>query len=181
MTARPLDQFGEEVKATVKPLYTTEQRKKRDETVWTFIQGLLAPLQFIACFVSIYLVTNYLLTGDGYQIANLSVLIKTGFLLTIMVTGAIWEKVVFGQYLFAKAFFWEDMVSMVVIALHVTYVYCLYQGTLEPRYLMTLALVAYATYIVNAIQFVLKLRRARKGDQLNQVFQANVMKAELQS
>ena len=30
---------------------------------------------------------------------------------TIMVTGAIWEKVVFGQYLFAPAFFWEDVFS----------------------------------------------------------------------
>ncbi|SMC42493.1 2-vinyl bacteriochlorophyllide hydratase [Polynucleobacter kasalickyi] len=169
------------MKKTVKPLYTTEQRKKRDETVWTFIQGLLAPLQFIACFVSIYLVTRYLLTSDGYQIANISVLVKTGFLLTIMVTGAIWEKVVFGQYLFAEAFFWEDMVSMVVIALHVTYVYCLFQGSLEPKYLMILALVAYATYIVNAIQFILKLRQARKGEQANKVFQAPQMKAELQS
>lgn len=169
------------MKAPVKPLYTTEQRKKRDETVWTFIQGLLAPLQFIACFVSIFLVTRYLLTGDGYQLANLSVLIKTGFLLTIMVTGAIWEKVVFGQYLFAKAFFWEDMVSMVVIALHVTYVYCLYQDRLEPTSLMILALVAYATYIVNAIQFVFKLRQARKGEHSQQVFQAPPMKAELQS
>ena len=169
------------MKAPAKPLYTTEQRKKRDETVWTFIQGLLAPLQFIACFVSVYLVIRYLLTGDGYAIANLSVLIKTGFLLTIMVTGAIWEKVVFGQYLFAEAFFWEDMVSMVVIALHVTYVYCLFQGSLEPKYLMGLALVAYATYIVNAIQFILKLRQARKAGENSTVNPMPAMTVELQS
>ena len=148
----------------VTPLYTTEQRKRRDETVWTLIQGLLAPLQFVACFVSIYLVVRFLNTGEGYEWANLSVLVKTGFLLTIMVTGCIWEKVVFDQYLFAPAFFWEDMVSMVVIFLHLTYVYCLYVANISPQYLMMIALVAYFTYIVNAVQFILKLRQARKNE-----------------
>ena len=38
-----------------------------------------------------------------------------------MVTGAIWEKVVFGRYLFAPAFFWEDVFSMLVLALHTAY------------------------------------------------------------
>jgi 3-vinyl bacteriochlorophyllide hydratase len=77
-----------------------------------------------------------------------------------MVTGAIWEKVVFGQYLFARPFFWEDVVSMGVIALHTAYVVGLWAGW-PPRSLLALALVAYAAYAVNAIQFLLKLRAAR--------------------
>ena len=36
-----------------------------------------------------------------------------------MITGAVWEKVVFGQYLFAPAFLWEDVFSFAVIALHI--------------------------------------------------------------
>ena len=128
------------------------------------MQGILAPVQFLVCLVSAGLVIRFLMTGDGLAAANISVLVKTVVLLLIMVTGSIWEKVVFDEWLFAAPFFWEDVVSMGVIALHVSYVAALLTGALTPRALMTLALVAYAAYIVNAIQFVLKLRAARLGE-----------------
>ena len=80
---------------------------------------------------------------------------------TIMITGAIWEKVVFGQYLFAEPFFWEDVFSFLVIALHAAYVAALFWGTLSPTSLMILALLAYAACVINAGQFLLKLRAAR--------------------
>ena len=142
-------------------LYTPDQRARRDATVWTLVQGILAPLQFLAFAISLVLVLRYLATGDGYLAATVSILIKTALLLTIMVTGAIWEKVVFGQYLLAPAFFWEDVVSFVVIALHLAYVAALMTSALNSAGQMWLALAAYATYAVNAAQFVLKLRRAR--------------------
>lgn len=145
-------------------LYTPEQRARRDATKWTLVQGILAPVQFLVCLVSAGLVIRFLMTGEGLATANLSVLVKTGVLLLIMVTGSIWEKVVFDEWLFAAPFFWEDVVSMGVIALHVTYVAALFTGALAPRALMTLALVAYSAYVVNAIQFVLKLRAARLGE-----------------
>jgi 3-vinyl bacteriochlorophyllide hydratase len=143
------------------PLYTPSQRARRDATVWTTVQGILAPLQFLVFAVSLALVLRYLATGDGYQAATVSILVKTALLYTIMVTGAIWEKVVFGQYLFAPAFFWEDVVSFVVIALHTLYLYGLITQSLSPAQLMLITLAAYATYFVNATQFLLKLRRAR--------------------
>ncbi len=142
-------------------LYTPEQRLRRDATRWTLVQGVLAPLQFLVCVVSAGLVIRFLLTGEGLWAANVSVLIKTVILLTIMVTGSIWEKVVFDEWLFAGPFFWEDVVSMGVIALHLLYVGALFGGWMSTEALMTVALVAYAAYIVNAIQFVLKLRAAR--------------------
>ena len=145
----------------VKTLYTPEQRKRRDNTIWTIVQGVLAPIQFVVFLISISLVTWYLTTGDGYDLANISILIKTFVLLSIMVTGAIWEKVVFGQYLLAPPFFWEDVVSFFVIALHLAYVAAVMMNVLSPQQLMTLALIAYAAYIINAVQFVLKLRTAR--------------------
>ncbi len=146
--------------ATRAGLYTPEERQRRDATRWTLVQGILAPVQFLVMAVSIVLVLRYLRTGDGLVAANASIVLKTLLLYTIMVTGAIWEKVVFGQYLFAAAFFWEDVVSMGVIALHTAYLAGLALQW-PPRSLMVLALVAYATYAVNAIQFVLKLRAAR--------------------
>jgi 3-vinyl bacteriochlorophyllide hydratase len=147
--------------ATRVGLYTPEQRARRDASVWTLVQGILAPLQFLAFAVSLVLVLRYLANGDGYFAATVSILIKTVLLLTIMVTGAIWEKVVFGQYLLAPAFFWEDVVSFVVIALHLAYLAALMTGALGATGEMWLALAAYATYAVNAAQFILKLRSAR--------------------
>lgn len=148
------------------PLYTADQRRRRDATIWTLVQGILAPLQFVAFAVSLVLVLRYLATGAGYEAATASILIKTALLYTIMITGAIWEKVVFGQYLFAPAFFWEDAVSFVVILLHSLYLFALFQNSLTPSGLMTLALAAYAAYAINAAQFLFKLRMARKQSEV---------------
>ena len=142
-------------------LYTPDQRARRDSTVWTVVQGVLAPAQFLVFLISLVLVLRYLWTGDGYGAATVSILIKTGFLYLIMLTGAIWEKVVFGQWLFAPAFFWEDVFSFAVIALHTLYLYGLIWGGMAPPTLMTIALAAYAAYVVNAGQFLWKLRQAR--------------------
>ena len=143
------------------PLYTPSQRKRRDESVWTLVQGILAPLQFLVFLISVWLVMRYLVVGIGYDIAAYSIVLKTVVLLTIMVTGAIWEKVVFGQYLLAPAFFWEDVVSFFVIALHLAYVWALFANYLTEQQLMALGLTAYAVYLINAAQFVWKLRAAR--------------------
>jgi 3-vinyl bacteriochlorophyllide hydratase len=142
-------------------LYTPEQRARRDASGWTVVQGVLAPVQFVVFLVSLGLVLRFLVTGDGYAAATLSVLVKTAVLLTIMVTGAIWEKVVFGQYLFAPAFFWEDVFSFAVIALHLAYVAVLWAGDADPAAQMAVALAAYLAYVVNATQFLIKLRMAR--------------------
>jgi 3-vinyl bacteriochlorophyllide hydratase len=144
-----------------KPLYTPEQRRRRDATRWTLVQGILAPLQLLAMLVSVGLVLRYLSTGEGLVAANVSVVVKTLFLYVIMVTGAIWEKVVFDQYLFHEAFFWEDVVSFGVIAVHTIYLWGLFAGW-DPRANLTIALIAYAIYTVNAMQFLLKLRAARR-------------------
>jgi len=122
---------------------------------------VLAPLQFLVFAASLVLVLRYLATGEGLAVATASIVIKTLLLYTIMVTGAIWEREVFGVYLFARPFFYEDLVSMLVIALHTSYLVALYTGWLGDRQQMLLALMAYATYVVNATQFVWKLRQAR--------------------
>ena len=108
-------------------LYTPEQKRKRDSSIWTIVQGVLAPLQFLVFLISLSLVIRFLMTGNGYETANYSILIKTAFLLVIMITGSIWEKVVFGKYLFADT-----------------------------------------AYVINAIQFIWKLRMARKQHEMNE-------------
>ena len=143
------------------PLYTPEERKRRDASPWTLVQGVLAPIQFIVFLVSLGLVLRYLATGEGAQAATLSIVVKTLVLYAIMITGSIWEKVVFGRYLFARPFFWEDVFSMLVLALHTAYLASLIFDLLPLREQMLLALAAYATYVINAAQFLLKLRAAR--------------------
>jgi 3-vinyl bacteriochlorophyllide hydratase len=146
------------------PLYSPEERRRRDASPWTLVQGVLAPLQFIVCAISVVLVLRWLVTGEGLFAASVSFVVKCALLALIMVTGSVWEKVVFGRWLFAPAFFWEDVVSMGVIALHAACLVAMATGWLEPRAQMLLALAAYAAYLVNAVQFLLKLRAARLGD-----------------
>ena len=146
---------------TALPLYTAEERRRRDASPWTLVQGVLAPLQFLVFLVSLVLVLRFLWTGEGLLLATASVLLKTLILYLIMVTGAIWEKDVFGQYLFAPAFYWEDVVSMLVMFLHTAYLAVWLFGWLDPQGQMLVALAAYLTYVINAAQFLLKLRAAR--------------------
>lgn len=145
-----------------RPLYTPEQRLRRDTSPWTLVQGLLAPLQFLVFLISLGLVLRTLATGAGYEAATISILVKTALLYTIMVTGSVWEKEVFGRYLFAPAFLWEDLVSFLVLALHTAYLAALLTHALSAGSLLLLALAAYASYLVNAAQFVLKMRSARR-------------------
>ncbi len=125
------------------------------------MQALLAPLQFAVCAISLLLIVRYLATGHGYAVATGSILLKTVALYAIMITGSVWEKQVFGRWLFAPAFFWEDVVSLLVLALQTTYVLALIGGWGTPAQQMTIAIAAYGAYAVNASQFLMKLRAAR--------------------
>ncbi len=160
-TDRPAVATSDRRQRSRAPLYTPEERRRRDRSSWTVVQGVLAPLQFLVFLVSLGLVLRFLATGEGHAAATVSVVAKTLLLYTIMVTGCLWEKDVFGVYLFAPAFYWEDVFSMAVLALHTAYLLALATGWLDARGQMLLALAAYATYVVNAGQFLLKLRAAR--------------------
>jgi 3-vinyl bacteriochlorophyllide hydratase len=150
-------------------LYTPEQKLRRDASVWTLVQGILAPFQFIIFLVSLGLVLRCLMTGEGEEIALWSVVVKTIALYTIMVTGSIWEKVVFDKFLFADAFFWEDVFSMLVLALHTLYLWAWWTSSLSLTEQLWLALAAYFTYCINAAQFLWKLRAARLQAELMQL------------
>jgi len=142
-------------------LYTDAQRARRDASAWTIVQAILAPLQFLVFLVSLGLVIRFLLTGEGYGIATASILAKTAILYLIMITGSIWEKEVFGVWLFAPAFFWEDVFSFLVLALQTAYLLALLMGWGSVQQQMLIAVAAYAAYVINAGQFLLKLRAAR--------------------
>ncbi|OUV99440.1 MAG: 2-vinyl bacteriochlorophyllide hydratase [Betaproteobacteria bacterium TMED156] len=141
-------------------LYTKEERERRDKTAWTFVQGVLAPVQFVVFLVSLALVLNYFINETWESLALISVVLKTIILYMIMVTGSIWEKVVFGKYLFAKPFFWEDLFSMLVLFLHSLYLVSLFIPALSTKHQLAIAVAAYIAYLINAIQFLIKFRIA---------------------
>lgn len=161
MTGESADAGRDETADTQGDLYTPAERQRRDNSVWTLVQGILAPLQLLVFFISLALVLRTMYAGIGADMATLSVVIKTLVLYTIMVTGSIWEREVFGCWLFARPFFWEDVVSMGVIALHTLYLvmYLADIGTTTQQ--LQIALLAYAAYLVNAAQFLHKFRLAR--------------------
>ena len=154
-------------------LYTADERQRRDQSIWTVVQGVLAPVQFLVFLVSLGLVLRALTTGEGAFAADVSIVIKTLVLYTIMITGSIWEKVVFGKWLFAPAFFWEDVFSMLVLALHTIYLVMLLRGIGTTEQRLMVALAGYAAYVINAGQFLWKLRMARlEGNTLRQAVAA---------
>ena len=154
-------------------LYNEKERIRRDSTKWTLVQGVLAPLQFVVFLVSLAFVVNYLLYGTYESVASVSVVMKTFILCLIMVTGSIWEKAVFDKYLFAKPFYWEDVVSIVVVFLHLLYLFVYFFDFLSVESQLYVALLAYFAYVVNAAQFLVKFKQAR--DQNSKNFSGEVM------
>lgn len=142
--------------------YTPQQLEKRNTSPWTIVQAVLAPLQFVVFLISLTLVVRYLLTGDGYVIANVSVLVKIALLWAITITGMIWEKEVFGHWFLAPQFFWEDVGNAVAMLMHNVYFVVVWLGWSDQA-VMTVMLIAYLSYLVNMAQFVRRgLRAARQ-------------------
>ena len=133
-------------------MYTADQLLQRDRSVWTKVQGVLAPIQFITFLVSAYLVYRAWHTQSGYEIATLSIIIKITLLWAITITGMIWEKEIFGHYFLAKEFYWEDIGNLIAIITHNAYL--VHWLGWDDNAVMGTMLVAYATYLINSAQFI---------------------------
>lgn len=140
-------------------MYTPVQLARRDSSIWTRVQMVLAPLQFVAFVISFVLVARYLVTGEGYVAATASVIIKIALLWAITISGMIWEHEIFGHWFLAPQFFWEDVGNAVAMLFHNLYFVAIALGWSE-RATMSLMLLAYCTYLVNCTQFVVKGIRA---------------------
>ena len=150
------------------PRYTPEQLEKRNTSVWTKVQAFLAPIQFVI-FIAGLAVTLMYKTGigiDNFTWVTIFVILKTFIFLLIFITGALFEKDVFGEYVFAPEFFWEDVGSSIAIVVHLSYFVLFYMG-LDENTLIWTALLAYLSYLINAAQFLFRLiiekQHARKS------------------
>lgn len=140
------------------PRYTPEQLQKRNASVWTRVQAILAPIQFLIFLAGLtvtYLYKEGLwITDFGW--VTLFVTLKTFMLVLIFVTGGFFEKEVFGAFAFAPEFFWEDFGSAIAMIVHISYFILFFIG-LEEHILILTALLAYLSYLINAAQFVIRL------------------------
>ena len=139
-----------------------EERRRRDASRWTLVQGVLAPVQFVVFLVSLGLVLRYLATGEGLAAATASIVVKTlralhdhGHRLDLGEGGLRPLPVRAGLLLGRR------VQHAGAGAAHRLPGGAAHRLRSTPREQMLLALAAYATYVVNATQFLLKLRAAR--------------------
>ncbi|MBN1278270.1 MAG: 2-vinyl bacteriochlorophyllide hydratase [Chlorobiaceae bacterium] len=140
------------------PRYTPEQLARRNASPWTKSQAILAPIQFLIFLAGLTVTWLYKqqIWIDDFGWITFFVTLKTLMLFLIFVTGAFFEKEVFGAYAFAPEFFWEDFGSAIAMIVHTSYFVLFFLG-LDENLLIWTALLAYLSYLVNAAQFVIRL------------------------
>lgn len=155
-------------------MYTADQLARRARSPWTKVQIYLAPIQFFAFLVSFALVIRYLMTGEGYMAATISVWIKITLIWALTITGMLWEYDMFDHYFMAKEFFWEDLGNLIAILTHNAYFVAKWMGA-DDRTVMWVMVFAYITYLFNAAQFLARgIRSLRQRRALPQSGSLNV-------
>ena len=111
--------------------YTPEQLVKRNASIWTDIQIILAPIQFM--FFVVGLTTTALYTNSLFVISlywvSVAILFKTLFFALLFITGMFFEKEIFNKWVYSKEFLWEDIGSTIAAFFHLLYFFWL---TSEP-------------------------------------------------
>ncbi|KUL20385.1 2-vinyl bacteriochlorophyllide hydratase [Chlorobium limicola] len=140
------------------PRYTPEQLAKRNASVWTEIQILLAPVQFVIFLTGIGLNAIYASNPASIDFfwVSVAILFKTLFFVILFITGMFFEKDLFGKWVFSKEFFWEDVGSSVATFFHFLYFVLAWKGYPDGT-LVIWATVAYSSYIINAVQYLVRI------------------------
>jgi len=140
------------------PRYTPEQLVKRNASIWTDIQIILAPIQFLIFVAGVtitILYANGLFITDFYWV-SVVILFKTLFFALLFITGMFFEKEIFDKWVYSKEFLWEDIGSTVAAAFHLLYFVLAFLGYPEDV-LIWEAFLAYFTYVVNALQYLVRI------------------------
>jgi 3-vinyl bacteriochlorophyllide hydratase len=140
------------------PRYTPEQLAKRNASIWTEIQIMLAPVQFVIFLTGVALNTlyaNHVIHIEFYWI-SVALLFKTLFFVVLFITGMYFEKDLFGHWVYSKEFFWEDVGSSIATVFHFLYFILAWKGFPE-NILVIGAYMAYLSYIINALQYLARI------------------------
>ena len=138
--------------------YTPEQLLKRNASVWTDIQIILAPVQFLLFVAGVTITALYqnALFVPGIYWVSLAILFKTLFFALLFITGMFFEKEIFNKWVYSKEFLWEDIGSTIAAAFHLLYFILAFLGYPE-HVLIWEAFLAYLTYVLNALQYLTRI------------------------
>ncbi len=137
---------------------------RRSASVWTKIHPVFALGQLLAFFVSVGLLIGYFRGSVSFDVVHESVLLKVALMVGAIVTGALWEKDVFGHYWFAPEFMGEDTMTVNVFILHLGYLTMVLAHPQNITAQIGTLLVAYTVYIANVAQYVLRTANLHTGN-----------------
>lgn len=129
-------------------------RARRRASVWTSIHPIFAIGQLLAFVVSVVLLVLYFRGTVTFETVHQSVIFKIFLMLGAVVTGALWERDVYGHYWFAPEYLFEDTMTVIVLVLHVGYLLMAYTHADNLSSVIGMLLFAYAVYIANVAQYV---------------------------
>ncbi|TCD47579.1 2-vinyl bacteriochlorophyllide hydratase [Chlorobium sp. N1] len=146
------------------PRYTPEQLAKRNASIWTDIQIILAPIQFMI-FLTGVTVTALYLNGiiTSFYWVSVAILFKTLFFALLFVTGMYFEKEIFDKWVYSKEFLWEDIGSTIAAAFHLLYFVMAWMGY-PKEVLVWEAFIAYFTYVMNALQYLVRIILEKRNE-----------------
>lgn len=146
------------------PRYTPEQLRIRNRSIWTKVQIILAPIQFVVFLVGLILTYLYYIgTIENFEVVTYAVAVKTFFFVVLFVTGAFFEKEVFGIWVYSPEFFWEDVGSSIAMAIHFLY-FILAILNFSHEVLLWCAFGAYLSYVLNAIQYLVRIWLEKRNE-----------------
>ncbi len=145
--------------------YTPEQLVKRNASVWTDIQIILAPIQFLFFVVGLTTTAlyKYSLFVTSFYWVSVAILFKTLFFALLFITGMFFEKEIFNKWVYSKEFFWEDVGSTIAAFFHLLYFFLAWRHYSE-KVLLFDAFLAYFTYVLNALQYLVRIILEKRNE-----------------
>ncbi|KAA6232002.1 2-vinyl bacteriochlorophyllide hydratase [Chlorobium phaeovibrioides] len=140
------------------PRYTPDQLARRNASIWTDVQLILAPIQFVVFLLGVGVTALYAMDSTLFSFywVSVAILFKSFLFGLLFVTGAYFEKEIFDKWVFSKEFLWEDVGSVFAAAFHLLYFVLAFMGASEDV-LVQEAFLAYFTYVLNAMQYLVRI------------------------
>jgi len=136
-------------------------RDRRSASVWTMVHPIFALGQLAAFLVSVGFLIAFAFHGASFAAVKTSVFIKISLMVGAVVTGALWERDVYGFYWFAPEFLAEDVMTLIVFLSQVFYLAMVAFHPDEMVPILASLGFAYTVYVANVAQYIHKTQRAK--------------------
>jgi hypothetical protein len=144
---------------------TLAVRERRSASIWTIVHPLFAIGQLFAFLVSVCFLIAYARGLVGFHAVHMSVLVKIGLMVGAVLSGAFWERDVFGYYWFAPEFLFEDVMTLIVFVFQMSYLAMVqFFPSHQPAILLMLG-AAYTVYVANVAQYIHRTQNDKKKAQ----------------